>query len=141
MIAQSERAGINMITLGNTFKEDLDIFLSKYALWICVAIAVIIAAVVIIILIRNKKSYKGKNDNLQVSTNEWLEALGGKDNIIELSAVGSRLNVMLNNKDLMNREKLTGLGVSNIMIMANKVILVIEDKAEKIASKIESDLK
>ena len=72
---------------------------------------------------------------------EWINALGGKDNIQDIMAMGSRLSVALANKDLIDREKLTALGVSNIMVMSNKVTLIIEDKAEQISNKINKLLK
>lgn len=118
---------------GNTFKEDLNAFLKNYALWICVGIVVLIAITILIIFVI--KNRKGKTQSLPKG-NEWVDALGGKENIAEVYAMGSRLNVTLKNNESVNRETLTALGVSNIMVMSNKMVLVIEDKAEKIASVI-----
>ena len=129
-----------MRILANTFKEDLNIFLKNYALWICIGIVAIIAITVIVILIRNKKS-KVVDNTPKLADDEWLNALGGKDNIIEVTAMGSRLNVSLKNKDTIDREKLTQLGVSNIMMMSSKATLIIEDKAVATADKINKLLK
>lgn len=126
-----------MRILGNTFKDDLNLFLKNNALWIClVLVAIIIATIVIIFVVKNRK----KNDKT-FKGNEWIDALGGKENIVDVTAMGSRLNVTLKNQDLIQREVLTSLGVSNIMIMSSKVTLIIEDKAEKIASIITKAIK
>lgn len=128
-----------MKILGNTFKEDFNLFLKNYALWICVAIVVIIiATIVILFVVKNGKKQKPK---LVVNNNEWLLALGGKENINEVSAVGSRLTVALKDSGTIDKEKLTTLGVTSTMKMSNKIVLVIEDKAEQIASSINSEIK
>ncbi|MCF0108106.1 MAG: PTS transporter subunit EIIB [Bacilli bacterium] len=126
-----------MKVFANTFKDDLNAFLRSYALYICLAIVAIIAIVVVIILLKNKKPIDMKKEQLnKTSDDEWLVALGGKENIKEASAMGSRLTVVLNDQELLNQDKLKELGVSNIMTMSNKVILVIEDHAELVANKI-----
>lgn len=128
-----------MRLLGNTFKEDFNAFLKDYALWICVAVAVIIVATIIILfVIKNRKVDKKA---IVVDNNEWLVALGGKDNITEVSATGSRLNVSVKDKEVLDKEKLVTLGVTSMMTMSNKVILVIEDKAEQIAASINKEIK
>ena len=130
-----------MRILGNTWKEDLNAFLKNNALWIClVLVAIIIATVIIIFVIKNRKKVD-KVETVKLPDDEWINALGGKDNIQDIMAMGSRLSVALANKDLIDREKLTALGVSNIMVMSNKVTLIIEDKAEQISNKINKLLK
>ena len=71
---------------------------------------------------------------------DWFLALGGKENIKEATAVGSRLNLNLANKDIIDRVKLKELGVSSVLVMSNKVTLVIEGQAEKIAQVINNSL-
>ena len=104
--------------------------------WLAVVDALLLL-VVVIMVIRNivSKSPKAKVDN-----NEWFDALGGKENIKELTAVGSRLSLNLNDKDIIDREKLKTLGVSSVVTMSNKVTLVIEGKAEKIAETLKQSL-
>ena len=124
-----------MRILGNTFKDDLNAFLKNNALWICIVlVAIIIATIVIIFVIKNRN--KNSGGKFSSNGNEWIEALGGKENVTDVSAMGSRLSITLKDNNLIKREDLTNLGVSNIMMMSNKVTLIIEDKAEKIASVI-----
>ena len=130
-----------MRILGNTWKEDLNAFLKTNALWIClVLVGIIIATIVVIFVIKNRKSNKKEVVN-ELPDDEWLIALGGRENINDLMAMGSRLSIALNNQELIDREKLSALGVTNIMVMSNKVTLIIEDRAEEIGNKINKLLK
>ena len=102
---------------------------------IVMAVVFFLAALgILIYLIISKK--KENQDNGGV----WLLALGNKENIKEVSAVGSRLTVNLEDKEKIDRVKLKELGVSSVIVMSNKITLVIEGKAEKIANLIKKDL-
>ena len=82
----------------------------------------------------------GKKGKKPLDGGAWLLALGNKENIKEVSANGSRLSVVLANKEIIDREKLKELGVSSVLTMSNKITLVIEGKAGKIASTIKKEL-
>lgn len=120
-------------------KENLNNFFSSYAFYIAlgVAIAIIIAIVLIIIFSKRNKKPKVSKQDVIIDTNEWLDALGGRDNILEKSATGSRLVVKLKEPEKIDEEKLKELGVSNILKMSNKITLVFEDQAEAILSQLE----
>ena len=108
---------------------------------VIIAIAVVAALLVVgcaVLLILRSKS--NKTSKAKVSDSEWIDALGGQNNILEASAIGSRLSVKLNDKEIINRDKLKELGVSSILVMSNKVTLVIEKQAEKVASAINHSL-
>lgn len=98
--------------------------------------ALFVLGIIIFLIIFFSKRKKGPI----VTNSEWFTALGNKDNITAIKGVGSRLTVNLKNKDLVNKEKLKALGVSSIVIMSDKMILVIENKAEKIAEILLKDL-
>lgn len=107
-----------------------------YAIALIIAGGVIAIAVVIFLIIffvKRKKPAK-------VDNSVWLLALGGKDNINSISAIGSRINLSLKDKDAIDREKLKELGVKSILVMSNKVTLVVEDQAEAIANGVNSSL-
>ena len=120
-------------------KETLNNFLSSYAFYIALGVVILIAIaiVLIVVLSKRKKQPKINKQDVVIDTNEWLIALGGKENIIEKEAKGSRLVLRLNDPSLINEEKLKELGVSNIMKMSNKITLVFEDQAEAILSQLE----
>ncbi len=121
--------------MGRKIADSLSEFLGKYALYICLALAVIIVVVILLLIFAGKKKKKPL-----VNYDVWIEALGGKENIKEVTAVGSRLNLVLNDKEKANREQLTNLGVSSVVSMSGKLVLVIEDKAEQIANNINKQL-
>ena len=98
------------------------------------AVLLIAAIVIIIYLVTHRKSKKS------LDSGAWLIALGNKENVKEVSATGSRLSVVLENKDIIDREKLKELGVNSVLVMSNKVTLVIENKAEQVAASIQKDL-
>lgn len=119
-------------------KDDFNTFLRNYGIWIAVAVVALIAITIILILYFNKKN-KDKKGIIKDTTasSDWLIALGGKENIIESTANGSRLSLKLNDQNKIDKEKLKELGVSNIVTMSNKVTLVLEDKAEIIKNKLD----
>ena len=119
-------------------KDDFNTFLRNYGIWIAVAVVALIAITIILILYFNKKNTDKKGENKDTTaSSDWLIALGGKENIIECTANGSRLSLRLNDQNKIDKEKLKELGVSNIVTMSNKVTLVLEDKAEIIKNKLD----
>ena len=81
-----------------------------------------------------------RKERNKVSSDDWLIALGGKENIDDVSGVGSRVTLVLRDKEIIDRERLKTLGVSSVLTMANKIILVIEDRAVSVADAIRESL-
>ena len=102
---------------------------------IIAAAVVVIGGLIALIVILNKRK-----STVKVIDSEWIDALGGKENVQEVTAVGSRLSVKLVDQEKANRDKLKELGVSNILVMSNKMTLVIEGQAEKIGNAINQSL-
>ena len=100
----------------------------------CAAVLLIAALIIVIFLLTHRQPKKVADSSV------WLLALGDKENIKEVSATGSRLNVVLVDKEKIDREKLKELGVSSVLVMSNKITLVIEEKAELVASSIQNNL-
>lgn len=105
-------------------------------LFIVAGLVVIIGIVLLVyFLVHRKKGQKVITDN-----NVWFLALGNKENIKEISGVGSRLTIKLVDKDKIDREKLKELGVSSVLVMSNKVTLVVEGQAEKLSEILNANL-
>ena len=117
-------------------KDDFNAFLKNYALWIAIAIVAVIVIVTVLLILLNKKKKNPKDEILKTSNDDWVNALGGKENILEVNATGSRLSVKLVDINKPDKEKLKQLGVSNIVTMSDKLVLVVEDKAEAIKEKL-----
>ena len=115
------------------FKNNINTFLKNNAIWIAVGFVVIILITLIIFFLLNRnKTKKIDKTTYSISTNDWLDSLGGKDNILEISSRGSRLTLSLKEISLINETKLKELGVTSLLKMSNKLILVIEENAAKI---------
>lgn len=124
---------------GNDPKNDFEAFLRNYAWILCVAVVVIIIlTIVIIFLVKNRKPSKPKKIVSVASADEWVEALGGNDNIVDVSSTGSRLSIKIKNRDLINRDALTKLGVTSIVLMSDKVTLVTNLDNQKIVEKLQN---
>ena len=121
-------------------KDNLNIFLKQNAFWLSIGIVALIILVILIIILINKKNFKKNKIDALPDNDEFIKALGNIDNINEASANGSRLNIKLKDLNAINRDELTRLGVSSLITMSNKITLVIEGKAEKIANNINKAL-
>ena len=112
-----------------------DIMSNISIILIIVGCVILFSVAIVISIVNVKKKKSPKFDN-----NAWLSALGEKENIKEINAIGSRLTVNLVDKEKIDREKLKELGVSSVLVMSNKITLVIEGKAEAIAASIKNSL-
>ena len=126
---------------GNDPKNDFEAFLRNYAWVLCVAIVVIILLTILIFfVIKNKRPKKPKKEISTASPDEWVDALGGVENIVEVSSNGSRLSIKIKNRDLLNRDALTKLGVTSIVLMSDKVTLVTNLDNQKIEENLKNHL-
>ena len=105
-------------------------------LLIVMGLVVIIGVAFLIYFLTHKKK-KGK---VIVNNDVWFLALGNKENIKEITGIGSRLTIKLVDKDKIDREKLKELGVSSVLMMSNKVTLVVEGQAEKLSEVLNANL-
>ncbi|MBQ6730349.1 MAG: PTS transporter subunit EIIB [Bacilli bacterium] len=105
-----------------------------------IGLIVINSLMLLLVIIMVIRFHIQKSPKVKIDNNEWFMALGGIENIKEINAVGSRLSLNLNDKEAIDREKLKTLGVSSVVSMSNKVTLVIEGKAEKIAETLKQSL-
>ena len=111
--------------------------LPTYAVVLIVAGCLVLVAILVFLVIFFGKRKKSPI----VDESAWLTALGGKDNINNVSAIGSRINLSLKDKEKIDREKLTNLGVNSVLVMSNKVTLVIANNAVDIAETISNGIK
>lgn len=91
-----------------------------------IIISIIIAAILIIsftliVILRKKKNNVQYNESI----NKIIENLGGNDNIVSVTPKMSRVEFVLNNYDLVNKEELKILGVQGISKTSQKITLVV----------------
>lgn len=61
-----------------------------------------------------------------------INALGGKANIVDISACLTRLRISVKSADLVNKSQLSQLGAKGVVILGNGVQVVYGTKAESI---------
>lgn len=110
------------------FKDILTEVLQNYGFWICIVIVFAITFLIVVIALQIAKDHAKKPT--KVDNNAFFTALGGKENIKEISLKGSRLSVTLNNDELMDREKLKEVGVTSIIKMSDHYVLVVSEIKE-----------
>ena len=108
----------------------------QIVIWVSIIDGLLLLLVIAMVI----RFHLNKSPKVKVDNNEWFLALGGKENVKEINAVGSRLSLSLVDKEVIDREKLKTLGVSSVVAMSSKVTLVIEGKAEKIAETLKQSL-
>lgn len=96
--------------------------------------AVLAIIVTIVTIFSKRKASKFDYD-------EFVEALGKIENIEEVEAKNSRLNVVVNDKKDLDKEKLQDLGASAIIITSKKVTLIMGRKSKEIALHIKKEMK
>lgn len=119
---------------------DFSNFLRTYAIWICLAIILIILVTLFFLLVLPRIKQNSKKTISITEGADWVNSLGGKSNIISVSASRSRLTLEVKDTSLINQNKLKTLGVSSVIIMSQKVILVIDNGADEIKEKIEKSI-
>ena len=117
----------NIVFLAKKGGPNIPLFI---VLIVFAALCLVGAAIIVIYMVKSGKKEKTINNET------WLLALGGKENVSSIKGVGSRLSVVVNDKEKLDRQKLKELGVSSILTMSDKLVLVIEGKAENIAKKL-----
>lgn len=109
----------------------------NWTLVLVVIVAAIFVTFIVLLTIQLIKKHKNKKveDNKEpFDNNKWVNALGGKENIKNLEAKGSRLVVYLYNNELVNKEELHNLGVTSVISSQDKITLVLKEKAENISN-------
>lgn len=97
-----------------------------YLVAILIGSGVLLLGIIVFLIV----FFRNKSKKPHLDNSKWVDALGGKENIVNVAAVGSRINLTLKDKDAINREKLAEYGVKSVLVMSNKVTLVKEKAVE-----------
>lgn len=88
--------------------------------WCLAIVGIILLSIIIIVIVRkthksvNKQEYPG-----------LLEALGGFENISNISLNGSRISMNFENKSNINKDRIKENGVETVVVSNKKITLVI----------------
>ena len=122
--------------IDNTNQQSDDWF-SKYGgILLIILSAILVVAFVVALVFYLKVRKNDKIKNTITNPNEYVEAFGGKENIVSCEAKTSRLIVVLNDYSKMDEEKLKELGIESLIKATNKVTFIVGEKAEAIANEI-----
>lgn len=102
-------------------------------IWQYVLIIVILLIIAVAITRAKKKDFK-------IDANKLVEALGGKNNIVDYEFMKSRFIVTLKDVNLANKEAIQKLGARGIVEIDNQLKIIIGDNAQAIKKCIK-DLK
>ncbi len=117
----------------NQFNEILKNYILPISIAVAALIFISVLILFIVVMVKNKKNKVIKSP---LPDNQILEALGGKDNVINATLIGSRLNLVLKNYDVVNENQLNNLGIDSVIKMSNKIILVSKDDLNSVYKQI-----
>ncbi len=107
-------------------------------LFIIIGAVAALGLIVLVIFLVNKSRKKSKKLNRAKQDEKLIEGLGGENNIESIvSVVGSRLSIKLFDTELLKRDLLKEAGITSVIVMSNKVILVIENRAKELSKSLE----
>ena len=109
--------------------SSVDRFLKENAWWMALIVVAVLALVVaLLLLLRPKK----KPAPRPVENSAYLSAMGGEENIVSHLRKGSRIELVLKDYSLLDKERLKAAGVDSFILMSNKLTLVIQGDAERV---------
>ena len=109
--------------------SSVDRFLKENAWWMALIVVAVLALVVgLLFLLKPKK----KPTPRPVEKSAYLSAMGGEENIVSHLRKGSRIELVLKDYSLLDKERLKAAGVDSFILMSNKLTLVIQGDAERV---------
>lgn len=109
--------------------SSVDRFLKENAWWMALAVLAVLALIVALLLLLKPKK---KPAPRAVEKSAYLSAMGGEENIVSHLRKGSRIELVLKDYSLLDKERLKAAGVDSFILMSNKLTLVIQGDAERV---------
>ena len=109
--------------------SSVDRFLKENAWWMALIVVAVLALVVALLLLLKPKK---KPTPRPVEKSAYLSAMGGDENIVSHLRKGSRIELVLKDYSLLDKERLKAAGVDSFILNSNKLTLVIQGDAERV---------
>ncbi len=114
------------------------------AVIVAVCVVVVAAAVVLIVLKvnRNRKIRQSEieaDQAVETKAKEVSDSFGGKENIVSITQSGSRVTVIVENPDIVEREEINN-SLENVMFMGKKIVFVIGSRSETFKDLLEENI-
>lgn|GEM_PF-1876623 len=100
-------------------------------LWWLVILGIVLLFIVAYFLEKWWSTYR-KSKAPKAAKDEYLEALGGAENLIDGTVEGSRIVLHLKNYGKVDEEKLKKAGIVGFIVQSDKLTLVVKDEAAKV---------
>ena len=109
-------------------------FEANAPLWITLIVvgALILIGIIVIVVVKARRHKKPVRPVRVISKSDYMEALGGEDNVISHQRKGSRIELKLKDYEALNKEKLKEAGVDGFIQMSDRLTLVIRGDAEEV---------
>lgn len=108
----------------------------KWCLIVGGILLALLFTIILVVVVRKKMKFK---ENVEFP--ELLEALGGADNISNVSLNGSRISLNFESKKVVDKEQIKENGVETIVVANKKITLVIGKKAPIIYKYLQENIK
>lgn len=107
---------------------------------VAIVVVVILALVgIVFIFLHQRKIHQEKKQEavvekkIEKATDELSDEFGGKDNIVSIAQMGSRVTVTLKSTAGITAQSLDAKGLKGALIMSNKVVFPVGPKAKEFA--------
>lgn len=107
----------------------------EMVLYIVLPIVIVLLGIILFFVIKAIRKNKFLEERKK-SNNELILALGGRENILNVQARGSRLTLVLKDYEIIDEAKLKMHGVSSIIKMSEKITLVIGQESKELEALI-----
>lgn len=108
-----------------------------YQILALIASILLIGAIIAIIVLKTRKS----RTPIVSEFPALLDALGGVNNVADINCKGSRVSVVVNDKKIIDKNKIKNEGVETIVISNKKVTMVVDSAKAILISKYLEELK
>lgn len=112
----------------------------KWYYYLLIGVGILLILFLFIFLVSYIKKRRS-NKTIRHYYKDIIDAVGGKENILEVSANGSRLSFVLKNPNLLKKDSLEAIHIQGIVRSSKKTILVIGEFAVQYAKDIQLELK
>ncbi len=111
---------------------------------VCLVLVSICLVVSVLFFSKKTKLKKVEAESKDVINNLYtlvIELCGGKENIIDVNSVGSRVSILVDDSAKINKEGFKENDVKDVIFMSNKIVILIGSDAADFAEGIKDAIK
>lgn len=111
---------------------------------VCLVLVSICLVISVLFFSKKSKLKKVEAESKEVINNLYtlvIELCGGKENIIDVNSVGSRVSILVDDSAKINKEGFKENDVKDVIFMSNKIVILIGSDAADFAEGIKDAIK